>query len=104
MSGFQVSPQEKDPAAFATAIGELYAGRSNASGSVTLAPGAAVTVVNAPNCAPQAAVFLFPRTANGAAAVASTFVPAGAVRPGSFTISHANNAQADRTFFYVCIG
>ena len=104
MSGFSVSAQEKDPAAFATAIQELYAGRSNASGSVTLAAGAASTVVAAMNCAPQAAVFLFPQTANGAAAIPSTFVAPANVRAGSFTINHANNAQTDRTFFYVCIG
>ena len=104
MSGYQVSPNEKDPAAFATAISELYAGRSNASGSVTLAPGAASTVASAPNCGPLAAVFLFQQTANAAAAFATTFVAPANVRAGSFTISHANNAQTDRTFFYVCIG
>ncbi|UZE51912.1 hypothetical protein ONR75_15890 [Rhodopseudomonas sp. P2A-2r] len=102
MSGFQVSAQEKDPAAFAQAIGELYAGRSNAAGTVTLAAGAASTVVTAPNCAPQCSVLLFPKTANAAAGAAGTFV--STVGIGSFTVSHANNAQTDRTFFYVAIG
>lgn len=102
MSGYSVSTAEKDPAAFALAIQQLYAGRSNAAGSVTLAAGATSTVVKAINCASQCAVFLFPKTANGAAAIATTFI--SAVGNQSFTISHANNSQTDRTFFYVCIG
>lgn len=102
MSGFGVSTTEKDPKAFALAIQQLYAGRSYASGSLTLAAGATSTVVSAINCAPQAAVFLFAKTANGAAAIATTFV--SLVAKQSFTLTHANNAQTDRTFFYVCIG
>ena len=97
-----VSTAEKDPAKFAVAIQQLYAGRSNATGTVTLAAGAASTVVNPPNCAPQSSVFLFPKTANAAAALATTFI--NSVGKQSFTISHANNAQTDRSFFYVCLG
>jgi len=97
-----VGTTEKDPAKFAIAIQQLYAGRSNATGSVTLAAGAASTVVSPPNCAPQSAVFLFPKTASGSAALATTFI--SAVGKQSFTISHANNAQTDRSFFYVCLG
>lgn len=97
-----VSTAEKDPAKFAVAIQQLYAGRSNATGTVTLAAGASSTVVNPPNCAPQSAVFLFPKTANAAAALATTFI--NSVGKQSFTISHANNAQTDRSFFYVCLG
>ena len=102
MSGFSVGSQEKDPSKFALAIQQLYAGRSNAAGSVTLAAGEASTTVDAPNCAPQCAVFLFPKTANGAAALATTFI--NSVGKQSFTISHANNTQTDRSFFYVCLG
>lgn len=102
MSGYNVGRNEKDPSKFATAIQQLYAGRTNAGGSITLAAGAASTVVNAPNCSPQAAVFLFPKTADAAAALATTFI--SSVGNGTFTISHANNSQADRSFFFVCLG
>ena len=102
MSGYQVSTAEKDPAKFALAIQQLYAGRSNATGSVTLAAGAASTVVPAPNCAAGSAVFLFPKTANAAAALATTFV--GSVGKQTFTVSHANNVQTDRSFFWVALG
>jgi hypothetical protein len=97
-----VGTAEKDPAKFAVAIQQLYAGRSNATGTVTLAAGETSTIVSPPNCAPQSAVFLFPKTANGAAALATTFI--SAVGKQSFTISHAINAQTDRSFFYVCLG
>lgn len=102
MSGFSVSTDETDLAQFATAIQELYAGRSNAAGSVTLAAGATSTVVSAINCAPGSKVFLFPTTANGAAALATTY--RSAIGKQTFTLSHANNAQTDRTFDYVAIG
>ena len=102
MTGFSVSTTETNLSLFALAIQQLYAGRSNAAGSVTLAAGATSTIVSAPNCASQCAVFLFQQTANGAAALGTTYI--SAVGMGSFTISHANNAQVDRTFFYLCIG
>lgn len=97
-----VATTEKDPAKFAIAIQQLYSGRSNATGSVTLAAGATSTVVPAINCAPQSAVFLFPKTANAAAAMATTFIPAAGKQ--TFTITHANNAQTDRSFFWVAFG
>lgn len=97
-----VSTAEKDPSKFAIAIQQLFAGRSNACGSVTLAAGAGSTVVPAINCAAQCSVFLFPKTANGAAGAATTFV--SSVGRQTFTISHANNGQTDRSFFWVALG
>jgi hypothetical protein len=104
MSGgvFLPSTQEKDLSKYALALQQLAAGRSNATGSVTLTAGATSTVVSADNCAPGSAVFLFPKTANAAAALSTTYV--GTVAKQSFTITHANNAQTDRSFFYVCLG
>jgi hypothetical protein len=104
MSGgvFLPSTQEKDLAKYALALQQLAAGRSNATGSVTLTASATSTVVTADNCAPGSAVFLFPKTANAAAALSTTYV--GTVAKQSFTITHANNAQTDRSFFYVCLG
>jgi pyrroline-5-carboxylate reductase len=104
MSGLSVSTREKDPAAFARAIQQLYSGRSNATGVVTLAPGATTTTVSAINCAAGNAVFLFPATANAAAALATTYVPAATVTKQQFVINHANSAQTDRTFYWVALG
>jgi len=82
-------------------IRELIEGRSNAVGSVTLTANAATTTVSTTINA-NAGVFLMPKTANAAAAVATTRVTS--VTAGSFVLTHANNAQTDREFFYLVIG
>ena len=102
MSGNVPALSEKDPFRFAQAINELFQGRSNAVGSVTLTASATSTAVAAENCGDESQVFLFPKTANAAAALATTYVTA--VGNGTFTITHANNSQTDRTFGYVAIG
>ena len=102
MTVFVPDTNERDLSIYALSLQQLASGRSNATGSVTLATGATSTTVSAANCAPGSAVFLFPRTANAAAALSGTFV--GTVGKQTFTITHASNAQTDRTFFYVCLG
>lgn len=102
MAGNVPSLSEKDPFRLSQAINELFQGRSNAIGSCTLTASATSTVVTAENCGDESKVFLMPETANAAAAVATTYITA--VGNGSFTITHANNAQTDRRFSYVAIG
>lgn len=104
VSAPQLSPSETQLFAIVNAVRQLMQGRGNAAGSVTLAPAAASTVVTAPNCASGAQVFLFPRTAHAAAELAAGGCYVSAVGSGSFTLTHANNAQTDRTFSYVCLG
>lgn len=102
MAGSVPSLSERDPFRFAQALNELFQGRSNASGECTLAANATTTTVTASNCGDQSQVILFPKTANAAAALATTYV--SAVNNGSFVITHANNAQTDKVFGYVAIG
>jgi len=85
------------------AVRELIDGRSNAVGSVTLTPDATTTSVSKSTINANAVVILTPQTANAAAALATTFV-AVAENGGSFVMTHANNAQTDRTFGYLVIG
>ena len=47
---------------------------------------------------------LFPKTAHAAAEFAAGGCYVSAVGKQTFTVTHANNAQADRTFFYLAIG
>jgi ABC-type branched-subunit amino acid transport system substrate-binding protein len=96
------STQEKDLAKYALALQQLASGRSNATGSVTLTPSATSTVVTPQNCAPGSAVFLFPKTANAAAALSGTYI--SSVGKQTFTITHASAVSVDRSFFYVCLG
>lgn len=85
------------------AIKDLTEGRSNANGTVTLTAGTTTTTVTKSTINANAGVFLSPKTANAAAALATTYVNVAAAG-GSFVITHANNAQTDRTFYYLVNG
>jgi hypothetical protein len=64
----------------------------------------ATTTVTAVNCGAGSVVLLVPKTANAAAELGNGTAYISAVANGSFTITHANNAQVDRTFGFVCLG
>jgi hypothetical protein len=104
--------EEKDLRKIILAIQQLAAGRSNATGVVTLAPGTTTTTVSpsdpvntgARTVAPQSAVFLFPKTAHAAAELAAGGCYVSIVGKQKFTVTHANNAQSDRMFFYLAVG
>ena len=98
MSGAIPAPTETDLGRIVRGIRDLFAGRSNAFGRCTLAANATTTVVTAANCAINSEIFLTPRTANAAAVVAATYISATAA--GSFTVTHPNNVNADKTFGY----
>lgn len=93
---------ERDLSSLVQSIRELWEGRGHAVGDCTLEAGTTTTTVIAANCGPSSRVFLTPTTANAAAALATTYV--SAVAKGSFTITHASNAQTDRTFGYAFKG
>lgn len=99
MSGVNVpTVDEKDEKRQNVAIRQLAWGRSNATSTVTLRANQATTTVTAEYCTADSIVVLTPQTANAAAALATTYVLAANVTRGQFIISHANNAQTDKTF------
>ncbi len=104
MTALVLAPDEKDARKVATAINQLAQGRSNAVGTVTLVANAASTVVTAKNCGAGSVVLLSPLTAHAAAELGNGTIYVSAVANGAFTLSHANNAQTDRTFGYVAMG
>ena len=104
MTALVLAPDEKDPRKVATAINQLAQGRSNAVGTVTLVANATTTVVTAKNCGAGSVVLLSPLTAHAAAELGNGTIYVSAVANGAFTLTHANNAQTDRTFGYVAIG
>lgn len=104
MSATVLNSGEKDIARVAFAVNQLTQGRSNAVGSVTLRASQTTTTVTAPNCGASSHVFLFPRTANAAAVVATTYVLSSNVTAGQFIITHASDSDVDQTFSYVCLG
>jgi hypothetical protein len=104
MTAFVVNRDEKDLRVFALAINELTQGRSNATGSVTLTANAASTAVSNDNFAAASTVYFTATTANAAAEVGAGTMYISARAKGSFTITHANNAQTDRTYLYAIVG
>lgn len=87
-----------------TAIRSLAEGRSLAVGTVTLTANVATTVVTFTNCSQNSKIFLSPTTANAAAEVGAGTLYVSSVGNGTFTLTHANNAQTDRTFAFVALG
>lgn len=65
---------------------------------------AASTVVSFDNCSADSIPLLVPMTAHTAAEIGAGTLYISAVANRSFTITHANNSQTDRTFGFVCIG
>ena len=106
MAVIAVSVHERDPSKIAFGLRQLSEGRTNANGVVNLAASATSTVVVAPNCAHSSSVFLFPASAHAAAEwIAGTLcVNVADVKNGKFTVTHVNNGQTDRTFFWVALG
>jgi hypothetical protein len=104
MSALVLAPDEKDARRINTAINQLAQGRSNAVGTVTLAASAATTTVAAPNCGVGSVVLLSPLTAQAAAELGNGTIYVSTVANGSFILTHANNAQTDRTFGFAAIG
>ena len=87
-----------------TAINQLIQGRSNAAGTVSLAPSLNVTIVSKDTISADAQVFLFPRTQSAANELAAGALYVSDVERGSFTIAHASDPQVDRIFAYLVIG
>jgi hypothetical protein len=85
----------------ALVVNSLDDGHIATTSSVTLTINVTSTVVTDARCHAGSAISVSATTANAAAEIPTLYiVPTG----GSFTINHANNAQADRTFTYAILG
>lgn len=100
----QLQRGERDPQRIVDSVIELVTGRQNSIGDVTLRAGQTITVVTFPNCSKDCRIFLFPQTANAAAAVATTYILRADILQRSFTITHVNAGTTDRTFSFLAIG
>jgi hypothetical protein len=83
-------------------------GKTNNTGSVTLTANSATTTLtlSSGQVGNDTVVLFMPTTANAATefGAGALYVSARSVANSTFTITHANNAQADRIFRYVLIG
>lgn len=102
------SRDERSLSTVIDSIKQLWQGRSDAVGTVTLRAGFTTTTVTravdkaAINVAQTQQIFLAPKTANAAAALATTYV--SAIGQGTFTLTHANAVSTDRTFAWEARG
>jgi hypothetical protein len=80
----------------------INANDNGQTGTVTLTANAASTTLTDYRITASSVISLMPTTANAAGAIATTYIGTTAI--GSATITHANNAQADKTFRYSIIG
>lgn len=84
----------------ATALNQAINGKTNNSGSVTLNASATTTTLENPLIGPNSKLFFNPETANAQA----ISLPRASCTDGSATLTHANNANADKTFSYLVVG
>lgn len=88
----------------ATVINGVLDGRQNNVGEVTLTASSATTVVTERRCGTDSVITLMPKTANAASELGNGTLYVSSVTTESFTLTHANNAQSDRTFGYEVTG
>lgn len=84
----------------AEAVNRILQGNLNAVDTVTLTTSSATTTLLDSRIGPDSFIGFMPTTANAAAE--SLYVSSRGDQTA--TITHANNAQADRTFAYLVIG
>ena len=98
MSGNCPQPNETNLAKIVLGIRDLFAGRSNRTGSVTLRQNQATTTVTASNIGASSVITLTPTTSAAATEFGAGSWYISAKAAGSFTITHVNSATAGRTF------
>ena len=104
MSGNVPSPNETNIFRVVRGIRDLFEGRRNTTGTVTLATVSATTVVNHINFGKDSVPILTPLHANAATEIANGTIYVSARAQGSFTVTHANSATTNRTFAYTFDG
>lgn len=97
-------PTGGDPRETATAINQVINGKINSVSTVTLNAGATTTTVHDPLVS-KSSVFVFSAQTAHAAAIAQPYVlPANITDDFSYIITHANDANVDKTFGVAILG
>jgi len=85
------------------AFRNIFQGRLDWTDEVTLTANQATSVITDLRATINSLVLFSPSTANAAAEQAAGAMYVSTYASGSFTITHANNAQTDRTFRYLVV-
>lgn len=86
------------------AVNQAILGNLNNTGTLTLTANAVSTVITNSRVGGNSFLEFMPTTANAATEKAAGTMYVSNRNKGEFTITHANNAQTDRTFVYVHVG
>ena len=100
MSGNVPAPGETNLRRIVQGIRDLFEGRRNTTGTVTLTANAATTTVTNINFGAESVPHLTPITAAAATEFGAGTWHISARTAGSFTITHVNSAVTTRTFLY----
>jgi hypothetical protein len=92
------------PRDVASVVNLMLDGKTNATGTFTLSASTTTTSVTDVRAGTNSVINFTPTTANAAAEVGAGGMFISARADSSFTITHANNSQSDRTFIYTIIG
>lgn len=98
MSGNCPAPSETSIPKIVLAIRDLFAGRSNRTGSFTMRQNQSTTQVTASNIGSSSVITLTPTTSAAATEFGAGNWYISAKAAGSFTVTHTNSATAGRTF------
>lgn len=85
-------------------INNIMRGKTNNRGEVTLTASASSTVVSDVNVGGDSVIHFMPTTANAAIELGNSTMYVSSTGKQTFTITHDNNSQTDRTFRYIIIG
>ena len=99
-----LQPTEQNQRAQNEVIRQIMDGKTNNRGSFTLTASTTTTAVTDARCGANSVVLLDPATANASAEIGAGTIYVSAIGKQTFTVTHANNAQTDRTFRYVIVG
>ena len=94
----------EDGREIALIVNNILDGKINATGTVTLTASTASTAVTENRAGSDSVILFMPTTANAAAEQAAGGMYVSSRGKQTFTITHANNTQSDRTFDYIVIG
>lgn len=96
-------PFGADQRAVSEVVRGIMDGKTNNTGTVTLAASSATsTTLNDPRIGYDSVILFMPMTANAAAFLTAFYVSARS--QGSATITHSANTLSDRKFAYVVVG
>lgn len=99
----KLNPSGGTPREISEVVNNLVEGKSNNTGTVTLAVSSATTTTLYDERIGYDSVIVFmPTTANAASAMTNLYV--SAKTQGSATLTHSANTSADKTYGYIVVG